>query len=128
MAHLLLVDDDSDLVEAFAEILRAEGHDVKTAASGEEGLRALRAEPLPDLVVLDVDMPIMGGPAMAHEMLVHDAGEEKIPVLLMSGRADLAQIAARMGTPYFLPKSGDAGRFLFVLDRALRERVAPSSA
>ena len=128
MAHILLVDDDRDIVGIFGEIFRAEGHQVRTAHTGEEGLLALRAAPLPDVVVLDVDMPVLGGPGMAHQMLLHDAGEEKIPVVLMSSRHDLPQIAGRMGTPYFLPKSGDIVRFLAMLGRALRERHAPSSA
>jgi DNA-binding NtrC family response regulator len=126
--HLPLVDDDNDLVEAFAELLRAEGHEVRTARTGEEGLKALRVAPLPDAVVLDVDMPVLGGPGMAHRMLLHDAGEERIPILLVSGSEGLPQIAARMGTPYFLRKPCNIGQFLHTLDRALRERSAPSSA
>jgi len=47
--------------------------------------------------VLDVDMPVLGGPGMAHKMLLHDAGEQNIPILLMSAREDLAQVAGRMG-------------------------------
>lgn len=128
MAHLLLVDDDGDIVEALAELLRVEGHEVRTACNGEQGLQALHAAPLPDVVVLDVDMPVMSGPGMAHQMLLHDAGEEKIPVMLVSGRADLPQIAARMGTPYFVAKGSTFEKFLYMLDRALRERLAPSSA
>jgi DNA-binding NtrC family response regulator len=126
MAHLLLVDDDSDVVEAYAELLRSEGHVVHTAGTGEEGLQALRAASLPD--VLDVDMPVLGGPGMAHKMLLHDAGEEDIPILLMSGRDDLPQIAERMGTPYYLKKPADLEQFLDLLARALREREAPSTA
>ena len=128
MARLLLVDDDSDLVEAYSELLRSEGHEVRTAGAGEEGLQALRSAPLPDVLVLDVDMPVLGGPGMAHKMLLHDAGEERIPILLISGRDDLPQIAERMGTPYCLKKPGDIGQFLDTLARALRERGAPSSA
>jgi CheY-like chemotaxis protein len=128
MARLLLVDDDEDIVDLFAEFLRSAGHDVSTASSGEEGLRALRAAPLPDLLVLDVDMPILGGPEMAHKMLLHDAGEENVPIFLMSGRDDLSEIAGRMGTPYFLRKPAVTVKFLEILDRALRERGAPSSA
>lgn len=128
MAHLLLFDDDSDVVDAFAEILRSSGHEVRTASTGEEGLQALRGAPLPDVVVLDVDMPVLGGPGMAHQMLLHDAGEENIPVVLVSARHDLPQIAGRMGTPYFLQKTGDVGAFLDMLDRALRERRPPLSA
>jgi DNA-binding NtrC family response regulator len=128
MAHLLLVDDDDDIVEIFAWILRSQGHQVRSASTGEDGLQALRTAPLPDLLVLDVDMPVLGGPGMAHKMLLHDAGEESIPILLMSGREDLPQIAAHMGTRYFLRKPADAGQFLEMLDRALRERSAPASA
>ena len=78
MAHLLLVDDDNDVVEALGELLRAEGHEVHSASTGEEGLAVLRAASLPDVLVLDVDMPILGGPGMAHQMLLHDAGEEHV--------------------------------------------------
>jgi two-component system NtrC family response regulator/two-component system nitrogen regulation response regulator GlnG len=50
MAHLLLVDDDDDIVELFSRFLRSEGHEVRSASTGEEGLQALRAAPLPDLL------------------------------------------------------------------------------
>jgi CheY-like chemotaxis protein len=125
MAHLLVVDDDNDLVEGFGELLRGEGHEVRTASTGEEGLDVLSAAPLPDALILDVDMPVLGGPGMAHRMLLHDAGEQYIPILLMSARTDLPQIAEQMGTPYFHAKTGDIGAFLSLLDRVLRERRAP---
>ena len=128
MAHLLLVDDDNDLVESLGDLLRREGHVVHTAGTGEEGLQFLRSASLPDAVILDVDMPILGGPGMAHEMLVHDAGEERIPIILVSGNDDLPQIAKRMGTAYFLAKPCGIDAFLHLLDRALSERRAPSSA
>jgi CheY-like chemotaxis protein len=91
-------------------------------------LQLLKAAPLPDVVILDVDMPGMTGPAMAHEMLVHDAGQEHIPVILMSANRALAEIAGRMGTPYFLAKTGDIAVFFEMVDRAIREHKAPSSA
>lgn len=128
MAHILLVDDDDDVVDALAELLRRKEHDVLTASTGEEGLAVLRASSLPDAVVLDVDMPVLGGPGMAHKMLLHDAGEESIPIILMSGRPDLAQIAEEMGTPYYLAKPATIEAFMTVLDRTLRERHPPTSA
>ena len=128
MAILLLVDHDGDLVEALADQLRSEGHEVVTANDGEEGLLALRTPPLPDALVLDIDMPVLGGREMAHQMLIHDAGEELVPVILVSARHDLTEIAKKMGTPYFLRKPCDLTIFLRLLDRALRERTPPASA
>ena len=128
MAHLLLVDDDNDIVEALGELLRADGHQVHSASTGEEGLVVLRASPLPDALVLDVDMPVLGGPGMAHKMLLHDAGEEEVPIILMSARDDLKQIARDMGTSYVVKKPTTIDAFLTVLGRALQERQAPLSA
>jgi hypothetical protein len=65
---------------------------------------------------------------MAHEMLVHDAGQELIPIILVSAKNDLAEIAKKMGTPYFLRKPCDLTTFLGLLDRALHERTPPTSA
>ena len=75
-------------------------------------------------------MPVLSGPGMAHLMRLHDAGEEKIPILLVSGRDDLSEVARRIGTPYFLAKgiSGYGKALLELLDRALGEGLAPSSA
>jgi FixJ family two-component response regulator len=74
-------------------------------------------------------MPVVSGPEMAHQMLLHDAGEEEIPIILVSGREDLAAIARSIGTPYFVAKGTEdyAKRLLAMLARALRERLAPAA-
>jgi CheY-like chemotaxis protein len=128
VSRLLIVDDDSDIVEVLGELLRGDGHEVRTASTGEEGLAVLRTAPLPEIIVLDVDMPVLGGPGMAHKMLLHDAGEERIPIILMSARSDLADLARNMGTPYFVRKPASIGIFRDRLARALSERKAPTSA
>ena len=130
MANVLIVDDDSETVEISTELLKSSGHRVQIGYNGEEGLKSLGEGKLPDCVLLDVDMPVLNGPGMAHEMLLHDAGEEKIPIVLVSARADLSEVARRIGTPYFLAKaSADYGdNLLGLLDRALRERLAPAPA
>jgi CheY-like chemotaxis protein len=128
VAHLLVVDDDLDIVESLEGLLHSEGHDVRTARTGEEGLQALRIPPLPDVILLDVDMPVLGGIGMAHQMMLHDAGEDRIPIMLCSARHDLPELAAKMGTPYWLAKPFGADRLLPLLSRALHDRVAPKSA
>jgi DNA-binding NtrC family response regulator len=125
MADLLIVDDDLDSAEALADILRAEGHEVRVGYDGREGLR-LAGERYPDAALLDVEMPHLDGPGMALQMFVHNMGLEKVPVILLSGIANLSRIAVSIGTPYFLPKPYRYERLTALLDRALTERVAPT--
>jgi len=124
MADLLVVDDDPDLREVLADILGGLGHKVRIACNGEEGLELLDEE-LPDLVLLDVEMPALDGPGMAYRMLVTNLGKEKIPILLLSGVIDLHLVAAKVGTPYFLGKPYAFEALVPMLERALAERTAP---
>jgi CheY-like chemotaxis protein len=130
MANILIVDDDLDIVEASKALLESVGHTIRVGHNGEEGLASLSSAPLPDCVLLDLDMPVLGGEGMAHRMLLHDAGEEKIPILLVSGRDDLRAVAGRMGTPYFIGKAsaGYADVLVKTIARALAERCAPTRA
>ena len=121
---VLIVDDDIDLAWITAELLLQEGYDVRVARDGEEGLRLLR-ENMPDVLILDVEMPLLDGPSVAKRMLVEDCGLEEIPVVLVSGIADLAAVARRVGTPYVLGKPFDVGRLLAMVRSALAERRPP---
>ena len=125
MGDILLVDDDLDYAESFSEILILHGHAVRLACNGEDGLRQLNVR-TPELILLDVDMPVLGGPEMAWRMFLSDAGKEKVPILFISANPYLQQIAARVGTTYFLAKPFDLRVLLAALDRALAERSAPS--
>lgn len=127
MADLLLVDDDHDLAEILTEFLAMAGHEVRVAHNGHEGL-ALLAARHPELILLDVEMPVLTGPEMALQMFLRDAGLEQIPVLLLSGAADLRQIALQVGTPYFLGKPTDPDTLMKTLDHALQERAPPRPA
>src|SRR4051812_1894363 len=59
--RVLVVEDDTDIRETVAELLIEEGYEVRTAISGEDALEYLRDGGLPDLVLLDLMMPIMDG-------------------------------------------------------------------
>jgi FixJ family two-component response regulator len=130
MASILIVDDDLDIVDVSKELLESAGYRVRVGHNGEEGMASLSVAPLPDCVLLDVDMPVLNGEGMAHQMMLHDAGEEKIPILLVSGRNDLRAVAARIGTPYFIAKAsaGYAEVLVNTIERALAERRAPTRA
>lgn len=124
MASLLIIDDDIDSASVLAEIMETYGHEVRVGYDGREGLR-LAAEKHPDLALLDVEMPLLDGPGLAYEMLVHDMGLENVPVIFLSGVTNLKAVAARVGTPYFLNKPYRHEQLMALVDRALSERVAP---
>ena len=84
--RILLVDDDPDFVEAVKVIVESGGYDVRVAYDGQEGLEAV-AEEQPDLIVLDVMMPVMNG----HEAcakLKKDEATREIPIILLTAVAD----------------------------------------
>ena len=127
MADLLIVDDDEDLREVLAAVLLSMKHTVRIARNGAEGL-ALVNERYPDLVLLDVEMPVLDGPSMVYRMLIGNLGKEKIPIILLSAIIDLHLVAAKVGTPYFLGKPYAFEALLPLLERALAERRPPSVA
>jgi CheY-like chemotaxis protein len=124
MADVLIVDDSATIRDLLTAILEAEGHRVREARDGREALDLL-AQRIPDLALLDVEMPILTGPEMAYEMFVRDCGLEEIPIILLSGIVGLPELAAAVGTPYFLAKPYSVEALLRVVNQALRERAAP---
>lgn len=124
MAELLVVDDDRDVADVFADVLRGEGHAVRIANNGREGLHLVQ-ERAPDLVLLDVEMPFLDGPGMAYRLFVENMGKERIPIVLLSGVADLHRLARQVGTPYFLSKPYQLEPVLALIERALMEHIAP---
>ncbi len=58
---ILTVDDEPDTLELYQAMLKQRGHRVSIAASGYEALRILEQYPLPDLVLMDIQMPVMSG-------------------------------------------------------------------
>lgn len=64
---VLMVDDNEVNLEIAREFLEGNGHQVSTAVNGEEALALLENAPLPDVVFMDVQMPVMDGPTtLAH--------------------------------------------------------------
>jgi len=79
---ILIVDDDSDFVEAVTLILRPKKFEVVAAYNGKEGIEKVKSE-RPDLVVLDVMMPEKDGYTVCKE-LKSDPQWSHIPILLLT--------------------------------------------
>jgi len=82
IAKILLVDDDPDFVEATRLVLESKPYEVITAVNGAEGITKARQE-RPDLIILDIMMPIKDGFSAAEE-LKKDSELSKIPVLMLT--------------------------------------------
>lgn len=96
MTRLLVVEDDDDVRETVAYILSGEGHDVLEARNGVDALEVLRkAEPLPDVILLDLMMPVMDGAGFRAEQR-RDPRIRDIPVVLVSASTKLPEIAAEL--------------------------------
>ncbi len=127
MADILIVDDDDDLRSTVAEVLELSGHHARVARNGEEGLLALEGG-LPELILLDIEMPVLDGPAMAYRAAVTNAGRERIPIVVTSGYADIENVADRIGTPYYLPKPCSIELLTKLIEQALAEKRPPHPA
>ena len=84
-AKILLVDDDVDFVQATKMVLESKPYEVIVAHEGDEGLRKAR-EKNPDLIILDVIMPVKDGFTVA-EQLKKDQKLSKIPVIMLTAFA-----------------------------------------
>ncbi|MEP6654684.1 MAG: response regulator [Myxococcales bacterium] len=97
-ASILVVDDDFDIREALCEILTSEGYRVVDAANGADALSRLHAEDAPDLVLLDLRMPVMDG----YEFLKRrdaDSSLKEIPVIVVSATDVIAAAELRATHP-----------------------------
>jgi len=79
---ILLVDDDKDFVEATKMVLESKPYEVVVAYNGDDGLAKARKEK-PDLIILDIIMPIKDGFSAA-EQLKKDPELKKIPVIMLT--------------------------------------------
>ncbi len=118
MAEILIVDDDPQLRQSFGKILRAEGHEVRMAGSGEAGLAAVK-ERVPDLVVLDVRLPGMSGLETFKAM---KAVDPKLPVIVMTayGTTETAIEATKMGAFDYVLKPFDIPALLDLVSQAIK--------
>jgi two-component system, chemotaxis family, chemotaxis protein CheY len=82
--RLLVVDDDPDGVEAMRFLLESSGFSVDTASNGREALQTMRRGPSPDVVILDLLMPVMNGWEFLDEVR-HDDRLASIPVIVVTG-------------------------------------------
>jgi CheY-like chemotaxis protein len=121
-ARVLVVDDDAAIRRMIVASLRREGsYAFSEAANGKDALDLMRGEH-PDVVVLDLMMPILSGWDVLRERS-HDASIRKIPVILVSANRD-PEIATAVdsGICAFLPKPFDIAALSALVRSCIPER------
>lgn len=100
MAHILLIDDDTELTSLLTEVLQYEGFDISEANDGEAGLAAISDEV--DLILLDVMMPKLNG----METLKRLREKWATPVLMLTAKGEEIDrvIGLELGADDYLPK------------------------
>jgi len=112
--RILIVDDETNMRKTLSDILRDDGYDVSTAATGEEAVELCAREHF-DIVLMDVRMPGMNGVEAFREIRRHQEG---VRVILMSayGLEELKQAALDEGAIAFLSKPLDLRQTVKLID------------
>ncbi|SEM86323.1 MULTISPECIES: response regulator [Stigmatella] len=113
-----MVDDDPDILEALSEILEAEGFEIRRARNGKEALDRLEPDP-PQLILLDLMMPVMDGWEFAQRMRQRPPAISSIPLIVLSADRNVGSKAVDIGAVGHLAKPFELNDLLDMVRRAL---------
>lgn len=114
---ILLVDDDPNICMMLGDFLIAEGYEVSQVHSGEEALACLKLVK-PDLIILDMGMPGMGGTGFI-EHISDPSGHIATPVLVLTARSEMAEYFATKHIAGFITKPAAPDELLSEVQRIL---------
>lgn len=128
MARILVVEDSPDIRVLIRMLLEAAGHDVLTASDGRAGVDAVKAE-RPDLVLMDLSLPILSGWEAAKE-IKEDPAIRSIPVVAVTAHAMHGdrERALAAGCDGFIPKPIDEETFESLVSSYLRQPAAEQTS
>ena len=116
---LLVVDDDEATRMLLTELFNAHGYAVVLAENGEQALKQL-LDYAPDLVVLDLQMPVMDGWRFRAEQLLSNVRVAAVPVVILTGTENAAKSARALRAAGFVEKPFEPDLLLGAVLNALR--------
>jgi two-component system phosphate regulon response regulator PhoB len=131
MARILVIEDERDLQQVLAYNLRQAGHDVATAAAGQEGLRLAREVP-PDLVLLDLMLPDMPGTEVCRALKRETATQGSAVVMVTAKGEEIDRVVGfELGADDYVVKPFSVRELLLRVQAILRrswseQPVAPT--
>jgi len=119
MKKILLIEDEEIMVDLLQKKLTQEGYKISVARNGEEGLKTVR-KIKPDLVLLDIIMPKIGGFEVMEEM-AKDKDLKEIPIIIISNSGQPVELdrAQKLGAKDWLVKTEFDPRE--VLDKVVKQ-------
>jgi len=126
--HILVVEDEEDILELLRYNLAKEGFRVTGVVSGEEAVRAARSTP-PDLIILDLMLPGMDGLTVCRELKM-DARTREAPIIILTAKGEEADIVTglELGADDYVIKPFSPRVLLARLRAVLRRRQAEPAA
>ena len=122
---VLIVDDEQQLALAIKIRLQSKGFQVSTATDGQQALTLLEQEK-PDLIILDVLMPVLDGYSCLRE-INRRFGRGAIPILVLTARDRMKDLFELEGIEDYIIKPFDHEDLLLRIERVLKRRSAPSA-
>ncbi len=123
---VLIADDEEQLALAVKIRLQSKGYQVVTAADGRSALELAERE-RPDLIILDVLMPVMDGYSCLRE-LNSRFGRGKIPVIILTARDRMKDLFELEGVEDYVIKPFDHEDLLLRIERAFKRRASKAEA
>ncbi|MBX7159713.1 MAG: response regulator [Acidimicrobiia bacterium] len=120
--RVLIVDDEPDILLMLRVNLEAEGYSTLLAGDGETALRRI-AEERPDLVLLDVMMPVVDGWGVLERLALMDPRPRVILLTAKASTRDLSK-ARELGADEYVTKPFDPDALLGTIEKVLRSRPA----
>lgn len=114
---LLVIDDDQDMREILSYSLQRPGWRVVEAEHGAAALDYIAANGLPDLILLDMNMPVMNGWQFARELRARNLWH--VPVLVITAAHDAARSASEIGASGFIGKPFDRRSLIGTVEKLL---------
>lgn len=118
LTSILVIDDDPGIVGFLELALGDEGYDVRVAANGREGLAETRVR-RPDVILLDMNMPVMDGWEFCEQLRGSAAELNSIPIIVMTAARDAATRSSEVGAQGFLGKPFDLDQLFHTIERVL---------
>ena len=110
---VLVVDDDDDVRESVADLLRVRGHQVTLARDGQEALERIASE-LPEVILLDMRMPIMNGWEFARRF--HEQHDHLARIVVLTAATDAQERAEEIGAEGWLGKPFESRELYAAID------------